>query len=108
LKGGAGAAFASRHSSARAEPLKRDKSRAEALVGHRSDLEASHEARGVRTEPVSIHLMRHRDCLERQRAGRRGPAATADDRDDKLGQSPFGRTGRPGATLPFGRQDDGE
>jgi hypothetical protein len=62
----------------------------------------------LRTEPVSIHLMRHRDCLERRRAGRRGPAATADDRYDKLELSPFGRTGRPGATLPFGRQDDSE
>jgi len=62
----------------------------------------------LRTEPVSIHLMRHRDCLERRRAGRRGPAATAGDRDDKLELSPFRWPGRPGATLPFGRQDDGE
>ena len=62
----------------------------------------------LRTEPVSIHLQRHRDCLERRHARRRGAAAIADDRDEVPELSPFGWPGRPGTTLPFGRQDDGE
>jgi hypothetical protein len=53
----------------------------------------------LRTELISMHLARHRDCLERRRAERR--TTTASDRDDVSDLSPF-------AMLPFERQDDDE
>ena len=56
----------------------------------------------LRTEPISIHLARHRDCLERRRAERR--TKNASERD----LSPFDWNGRPFAMLPFDRQDDDE
>jgi hypothetical protein len=55
----------------------------------------------LRTEPISIHLARHRDCLERRRAERR--TMNASDRD----LSPFDWH-EPFAMLPFERQDDDE
>ena len=58
----------------------------------------------LRAEPISIHLARHRDCLERQRAERRIVPTNASDRDP----SPFDWHGRPFALLPFERQDDDE
>ncbi len=57
----------------------------------------------LRTEPISIHLARHRDCLERRRAERRTVAANASQRD----LSPFDWH-EPFAMLPFERQDDDE
>jgi hypothetical protein len=58
----------------------------------------------LRAEPISIHLARHRDCLERRRAERRTVPANAMDRD----LSPSDWHGRPFALLPFERQDDDE
>jgi hypothetical protein len=62
----------------------------------------------LRTEPVSTHLQRHRDCLKRRRAERRGPSAAAGDRDNVPEWSALAWPGRRRATLPFGRHDDGE
>jgi hypothetical protein len=61
-----------------------------------------------RTEPVSIHLERHRDCLERRHAEHRGPSAAAGDHDDVPELSLLAWPRRMDAVLPFGRQDDGE
>ena len=52
-----------------------------------------------RTEPISIHLERHRDCLERCHA-ERVPAPATSDRNDELNLSAF--------DLPFQPQDDVE
>jgi hypothetical protein len=57
-----------------------------------------------RTEPISVHLQRHRDCLERRRVA----SANTRDRDDMPGLSPFDWRARPFAMLPFERQDDDE
>jgi hypothetical protein len=50
-----------------------------------------------RAEPISIHLERHRDCLERCHA-ERALAQNTSGRNGELGQSAF--------DLPFQRQDD--
>jgi hypothetical protein len=60
----------------------------------------------TRIEPISIHLERHRDCLERQCAERGIAATIASGRDDVPDISPFDRHERAIAALPFERQDD--
>jgi hypothetical protein len=56
----------------------------------------------LRAEPVSIHLARQRDCLERQGAQRRLLPTNPSDRD----LSRFDWHRQPFAMLPFERQDD--
>jgi len=58
----------------------------------------------LRAEPISLHLARHRDCVERRHAERRTAPVNASDRDP----SSLDWHGRPFALLPFERQDDDE
>jgi hypothetical protein len=90
---------ASSDGSVRAEPLQGDKWRVEALIGHQSDPRPAMNRTSLRAEPISIHLARHRDCLERCRSER--PTTAASDGDNVSDLSPF-------AMLPFDRQDDDE
>jgi hypothetical protein len=70
----------------------------EALFGYRSDLEAAAMKRtSSRAEPVSIHLERHRDCLERHRKDRGEAEVFAS------GPVPFDSRHH---ALPFERMDD--
>jgi hypothetical protein len=60
----------------------------------------------LRTEPISLHLARHRDCLERRHAERRIVPAAAGRPVDISDLSPFDWHRQPFAMLPFDRQDD--
>lgn len=61
----------------------------------------------LRTHPVSMHLRRHRDFLERRCCAERGLAApVAGDCDDESELSPLGRLGHPGERLPFQTNDE--
>jgi hypothetical protein len=62
----------------------------------------------LRTEPISLHLARHRDCLERRRAERGIGSASAGGRNDVPERAPSDRHDQPYALLPFERQDDDE
>ena len=55
----------------------------------------------LHTQPVSMHLRRHRECLERRSMERRAAPATGDR--DKSELSPLGR---PSEHLPFQARDD--
>ena len=82
------------------EALKGDKSYAEALVKHQADPEATAMKRtSSRAEPISIHLERHRDCLERHRKDRGETEVSASD------PAPFD-SGAGHHALPFERIDD--
>jgi len=91
---------ASNDGSARTEPLQGDKTPAPHQIPSMENRTTRHAA--SRAEPISIHLERHRDCLERRHAER----GLAGGRDDEPELAAFDRGGRPYAPLPFERRDD--
>jgi hypothetical protein len=85
---------ASNDGSARAEALKGDKSPTKHQI---PNMEARVMKRtALRAEPISTHLERHRDCLNRCRTERGLAAAAEGDRGDEWELAP----------LPFQRRND--